>query len=293
MIRQMNNKNSDVIADEKLSKKTAKEPSVHKDHRIRLKRRFRQQGLESFDVHNVFELLLFFGIPIKDTNEEAHRLLDTFGGLVNVFDAPYEDLIKVKGISENSATLIKLIPQLCQMYYEMKIEDVALDNDNLTDYLGRRLVGKYIGERNEVAYLICLDNRLRILYFGKLGEGTNDSVSILTRKIVEISIRCNASSVILSHNHPTGLAMPSRRDKETTKQLYHALAGVSIKLLDHIIVARGDYLSMASGGMLSPNMMDAMRSGSSLGDEPPGSAPSNSAYDLCEEDIWEHFTKIV
>lgn len=289
----MNNKNSDILADTELSPKAVNKPSVHKEHRIRLKKRFRQQGLASFDTHNVFELLLFFGIPIKDTNEEAHRLLDTFGSLVNVFDAPYEDLIKVKGISENSATLIKLIPQLCQMYYEMKVEDIALDSDNLTDYLGRRLVGKYIGERNEVAYLICLDNRLRILYFGQLGEGTNDSVSILTRKIVEISIRCNASSVILSHNHPTGLAMPSRRDKETTKQLYHALSGVSIKLLDHIIVARGEYLSMASGGMLSPNMMDAMRSGSSLGDEQPTSMVSDSSCDWCTDEIWEHFTKIV
>ncbi|MEG0753864.1 MAG: JAB domain-containing protein, partial [Angelakisella sp.] len=207
----MNDKNSDQIVAQEPQEKTADSRHLHKGHRERLKRRFRQQGLSSFDTHNIFELLLFYGIPLKDTNEEAHRLLETFGSLVNVFDAPYEDLLKVNGISENSATLIKLIPQLCQIYYESKVEDAPFDDENITHHLGQRLVGKYIGEVNEVAYLICLDNRLRILYFGKLGEGTNDSVSILTRKIVEISIRCNASSVILAHNHPTGLAMPSRK----------------------------------------------------------------------------------
>ncbi|MEG2074707.1 MAG: JAB domain-containing protein [Angelakisella sp.] len=273
-------------------KKPEGNQSIHQGHRERLKKRFRQQGIASFDIHNVLELLLFYAIPIKDTNEEAHLLLETFGSFVNVFDAPYEDLVKVRGISENSATLIKLIPQLCQMYYELKVEDAPPDSDNIAEYLGKRLVGKYIGEVNEVAYLICLDNRLRILFFGKLGEGTNDSVSILTRKIVEISIRCNASSVILAHNHPSGLAMPSRRDRETTKQLYYALAGVSIKLLDHIIVARGEYSSMAAGGMLSPSMMDAMRSGSSLGDEHPfTSAEKND--DWQEEEFWEQFTEIV
>ncbi|MEG2086829.1 MAG: JAB domain-containing protein [Angelakisella sp.] len=240
---------------------------LHEGHRERLKKRFRANGLESFELHNILELLLCYAIPRRDVNEEAHRLVDTFGTLTNVLDAPIEELLKVEGVSLNAATLLKIVPQLCRYYYEQKVEDAPLDSDNITDYLGKRLMASYISEINEVAYLICLDNRLRILYFGKLGEGTNDSVSILTRKIVEISIRCNASSVILAHNHPTGLAIPSKKDRLTTSQIYTALAGVSIKLLDHIVVARNEYSSMAALGMLSPVFLSAQRSGTSLGEE--------------------------
>lgn len=262
----MNQKHSDDGIKPEHPKEAVRKDSVHKNHRLRLKKRFLQQGLASFEEHNAIELLLFFGIPFRDTNEEAHLLLETFGSLVNVLDAPYEELIKVKGISEHSATLLKLIPQFCSRYYDTKALDAEVAPENLVDYLGQRLKAKYISELNEVPYLICLDNRLRILYFGKMGEGSNDCVSINTRKIIEIAIRCNATNVILAHNHPIGLVEPSSRDRMVTRQLYHALASASLKLLDHIIVSGGDYYSMAARGMLSPSMMGPMRSGSSLGD---------------------------
>lgn len=239
----------------------------HAGHRERLKTRFLKEGLASMEPHVRFELLLGYATPRRDVNEEAHRLLDTFGNLQNVFDAPVEELAKVPGISHHTATLIKLIPAFCQLYYEAKVEDAPGEGDNLTHHLAQRLIAKTIAEVNEVAYAICLDNRLRILCFEKLGEGTASSVSILTRKIVELAIRTNATGVILAHNHPTGLPLPSPKDKNTTWQIYNALGSVSIKLLDHIILARDDYLSMASAGMLSPAFMTANRSGSSLADE--------------------------
>lgn len=254
----------------------------HSGHRERLKKRFLNQGLESFEIHNMLELLLCFGIPRRDVNEEAHRLVDTFGGFVNILDAPIEELMKVQGITESAATLLKLIPQLCNRYYSEKVADQPSDSEHLTEYLGKKLIAKYISAVNEVACVVCLDNRLRICYFGELGEGTNDSVSILTRKIVEVAIRSNASSVILAHNHPTGLAIPSSRDKQTTAQIFSALSGVSIKLLDHIIVARDEYTSMAACGMLSPTFMTARRSGSTFGEETPVLFPEED-YDWRED----------
>ena len=158
-----------------------------------------------------------------------------------------------------------MIPQICARYYEEKVADMATTEDNIIDYLAARLIAKFVSEVNEAMYLVCLDNRLKVIYFGKLGEGTADAVSILTRKIVEIAIRTNATSVILSHNHPTGLALPSRKDRLTTTQLYNALGGVSIKLLDHIIVAGDEYISMAQKGLLNPTIMSAQRSGGTFG----------------------------
>ena len=239
----------------------------HAGHRERLKARFRKGGLEAMEPHTRFELLLCYGIPRRDINEEAHRLLDTFGSLQNIFDAPLEELTKVEGITESAATLIKMIPAFCQLYYEAKVEDGPGEGDNLTHVLAQRLIAKTIAEVNEVAYAVCLDNRLRILCMEKLGEGTASSVSILTRKIVELAIRSNATGVILAHNHPTGMAMPSPKDKNTTWQIYNALAAVSVKLLDHLILARNEYLSMASAGMLSQAFMTSNRSGHSLADE--------------------------
>lgn len=258
-----------------------KDKNPHAGHRERIKKRFRTQGLGSFELHNRLELLLCYGIPRRDVNEEAHALVDTFGGLVNILDAPIEELVKVKGISLSAATLIKMIPEFCSLYYEEKAADKPSDTDNLTQYLAEKLMARYISELNEVAYVVCLDNRLRILCFEKLGEGTNDSVSILTRKIVEVAIRCNASSVILSHNHPAGIAVPSQRDRQTTWQILTALASVSIRLLDHIIVARDAYTSMAANGMLSQGLGSANRSGGYFG-ETPAELYSDEDYDWRE-----------
>ncbi len=239
----------------------------HGGHRNRVLKRFLQHGISELEPHNVLELLLFYAIPRRDTNEIAHELIETFGSLTNVFDASIEDLCSVKGLSERSATLLKIIPQVCSQYYEEKTQHQPYNEDNITEYIAKRLIAKYVQCTNEVSYIICLDNRMRVLYFCKIAEGSPDTVSILTRKIVEIAIRCNATNVILAHNHPTGLALPSRKDRVTTAQLYQALMGVSIKLLDHIIVAGGEYVSMAKIGMLSSASMDELRSGSTLGVE--------------------------
>ena len=78
---------------------------MHEDHRKRIKARFLTEGLENFEPHNVLELLLFYTIPQKDTNELAHTLINRFGSLAGVFDASFEDLISVNGISEHTAIL--------------------------------------------------------------------------------------------------------------------------------------------------------------------------------------------
>ena len=239
--------------------------NIHSDHRARMKERFRRESLDSFDEHNVLELLLFYTIPMKDTNPLAHKLINTFGSLSKVFDATIDDLMMVEGIQTHAATFIKMIPQICSRYYLEKVTITAHTEDNVINYIAQQLIAKFLPEVNEVMYLICLDNSLKVICFQKLGEGTTDAVSILTRKILEISIRSNANSVIIAHNHPTGLALPSKKDRQTTTQLYNTLNGVSIKLLDHIIVAGKDYFSMAQKGQLSPNMMSALRSGSTFG----------------------------
>ncbi len=239
--------------------------NVHKGHRQRAKRRFLEQGLEDLPVHNVLELLLYYGLPRQDTNEIAHALEERFGSLSGVLDAPVEELVRVPGISEHTAVLFKLIPAICSRYLEEK-NDLS-GTGNVMDAIAQKLVARYVGKTTEVVYLVCVDNKLRVLFLGPVSEGSTDAVNILTRKIVEIALRHNASGVILAHNHPNGLAIASRQDILTTIRLSDALRPISLRLLDHIVVSGDDYTSMRESGMLTEEFMSSLRSGGAGGEE--------------------------
>lgn len=221
---------------------------MHEGHRERVKAKFLQNGLDNFESHNILELLLYNVIPRKDTNIIAHKLLDTFGSLSGVFDAPYEELLKVEGIGSSAATLIKLIPQLCRHY----LDDKQHDKNRIynTESAGKMLLHKYIGRTNEVVVLLLLDSKGRQIYCGVVNEGSVNTVPIYVRRIMELAVRYNAAAAILSHNHPSGNTMPSAGDISSTKEVYKALAVVHVRLNDHIIVVDGDYFSMADSGLM-------------------------------------------
>ena len=108
---------------------------------------------------------------------------------------------------------------------------------------------KFVGRTNEVVYLACLDNKKKLLYCDILTEGTIDSAPITVRRIVEVAMRVAAASVVVAHNHPQGFALPSNDDIATTIKLRNALDAVSVQLLDHIIVAQDDFVSLADSGL--------------------------------------------
>lgn len=223
--------------------------SVHEGHRQRLKDRFLKSGLDDFEAHNVLELLLFYAIPQRDTNELAHRLLKQFGSLSAVFNAEFDELCKVKGVGRNVATLIKMIPDLSRRY----LDDCDKKTVTLTtvDAIGEFIRPKFIGRKKEKIFLLCLDNKGSVVYGDFIIEGTINSAPMYTRNILEIVIRCSAVSVILAHNHPNGLAIPSNADFVATQTIYRALEVAKIKLIDHFIFAGSDYVSMRSSGFFT------------------------------------------
>ncbi len=222
------------------------EPSIHKGHRERLKKRFLEGGLDDFTDIQALELLLFYAIPQKDTNPIAHDLLDSFGSLSQVLEASPEELKKVKGISDHAATLLTLVTQLSR-YYQV---DCAKQVKCLTtlDDCGEYLVPYFFGRNQETVFLLCLDAKCKVLCCKEVGEGSVNSASISIRKIVETALAANATTVVLAHNHPSGIALPSAEDLETTRRVAAALQAVEINLADHIVVAEGDYVSMAQSG---------------------------------------------
>lgn len=222
-------------------------PSEHDGHRKRLKERFIKSGLDDFEPHNVLELVLFYSIPRKDTNPLAHRLIDHFGSLSAVFDAKPEDLMKVEGVSENTAALLSMIPQVARRYLEDKV-DPANSVTGLDD-VGRYLLPKFVGRTVETIILAALDNKNRIISCNIVAEGENTRVSISKRKVMEEAMRVGAVKVILAHNHPRGFAVPSQEDIYLTEEMYALLDSVGIELVDHMVFAEDDFVSMAASGI--------------------------------------------
>ena len=220
---------------------------LHDGHRQRLIQRFLEEDLDNFEPHNVLELLLFYAIPRKDTNELAHVLMDTFGSLKGVFDAPYEELIKVTGIGPNTAALLKLVPSLTRTYYSSDARSVILDTSEKS---GEYFLPYYIGQTEEVVRLACLDAGGKVISNQILHRGSANAAEVNIRKIVNIALRDSAMGVIMAHNHPGGLPLPSEEDVATTKSIREALMPMGILLMDHIIVAGQDYVSMARSGII-------------------------------------------
>lgn len=213
--------------------------NLHEGHRQRLKNRFNETGLSNFEAHNILELLLFYSIPRKDTNEIAHNLLDHFGTLSGVFDAEFEELLNVTGIKENSATLIKLVPAIAREYLDSKHgKDKKFDT---AEKLGDYLVDKYFGETREIVYAVFLNNSFEVLATVKIHEGTVNSAHVSARKIVDHFVKYNASMVVLAHNHPNGSICPSMEDIETTRQLLSAFQAIDISLIEHFVVSGSEY----------------------------------------------------
>jgi len=220
--------------------------SIHEGHRGRLKKRFLEYGLESFEDHSVLELLLFYALPRSDVNPIAHALINKFGSLAAVFDAPLEELARVPGIGVNTAEYIKLIPQVSRRYLMSRASfDDILDS---TKKAGAYLLPRFYAERDEIVYLVCLDAKCKVLNCKLLFRGSVNSAGVSIRKIVENALVYNSTSVIIAHNHTSGIAVPSEEDKITTRRIQEALRAVDITLSDHIIVADDDFVSLADNG---------------------------------------------
>lgn len=226
--------------------------TIHKGHRQRLKDRFLKEGLDNFDELYVLELLLYYCIAQKDTNSIAHALLDYFGSLTAVFEATPEELQKVPGIGPHVATFLTLIPQVGR-YYQIKCAETG-DILHTIDQCGNYLVPYFYGRENETVFLLCLDAKCKVLGCKLVGEGSVNSANIPIRRVVEIALNANATTVVLAHNHPSGLALPSADDIQTTLRVAKAMDAVEITLADHIVVADNDFVSLSQSGFYRPGM---------------------------------------
>lgn len=216
----------------------------HEGHRKRVLIDFLERGFgDSTPPHKIIEMLLFFSIPRKDTNDLAHELVDRFGSISGILDAPEQELLKIKGITLNTVALFKLILPLTRIYRTEKQSN--RNKFSSMDEICQFLLAKYIGYTTEVVSVTSFDSSGRMLGFDILGEGSVTAVGISNRRIAEIVLTRNAACAVMAHNHPGGLALPSREDITATETVAETLKRLNIVLLDHIIIAGDDYVSLA------------------------------------------------
>ena len=222
----------------------------HDGHRLRIRDRFRKEGcdLDHFEPHNILELVLFYCTPQKDTNQLAHLLMDEFGSLSGVLDAPCEELMKVNGVGEYTATFLKMIPALFRVYEQDRIKDDMILNSaaKAKNYF----IPKFIGRTEKLVFVACLDSEGKVKCCEIVNHGTVSAATVNVRKIAEYVMRYNATNVVIAHNHPYGLAVASPEDIMTTDAIYYALQLIGIDLTDHIIVAKDNAVSLAEIGVI-------------------------------------------
>lgn len=218
-----------------------KKENVHKGHRERMRKGFFNRGFEGLQDHEVLEMLLYFGIPQRNTNEIAHNLIHHFGSFSAVLEADKADLIKHPYITENVAFLIKMILPLYKRYMEVATEKaVLIETEDMVEFLR----AKYADTNNECVYALFLDPKHRLIACRKLNEGDVSTSLFDLRKLASYALETKATFVVISHNHPNGITLPSREDIAMTENAYRLLSSLKVKLLDHIIVSKTSYNSM-------------------------------------------------
>ena len=232
------------------SKKSANENplnNIHKNHRTRLRNQFIQNGIDALTDIQKLELLLFYTIPQRDTNPLAHKLLNEFGSLAGVMSAGYNELIKIDGIKENSATLIKFFGSMLNYCARPEGDDFLDSSEKAREYATKYFTHVAV----EQFYVFCLTNSNKVKKAFLINTGLTSEVNVQIRNITEKSLETNCTRIIIAHNHPMGRAVMSGQDCRFTFSLLCSCVLNNIELIDHIIVGTDRTISLYEQGILA------------------------------------------
>ncbi len=220
--------------------------SIHSGHRERMRKRFLETGLEGFQPHEVLELLLFYGIPRKDTNPTAHLLLERFGSLHSVLSANPEDIMQTPGVTKNAAVLLTLFREV--LHYDAFDQQKGIQLDSYSKVCSY-FTDLYQYEEKEIVRVALLDQKLHVIRCETVAEGHPSAAQFSVRRLTELAYRANCNTIILAHNHPRGTAAVSSEDIAVTRQLIPILQSCAIALADHVVVSGKTAVSMRERGV--------------------------------------------
>ena len=212
----------------------------------KLIRRFLIRNPDGLTDKEVLYLLL--RLTSDDAQTLTDRLMEAYPTIAHLMEASTEDLNAIEGMDEDSVLLLRLVPELHRRYFLSRshVETRLKDSHDF----GTFLLPYFYGARDEMVYLLMLDAAGRVLNCRLIGHGSVNSANVPFRKLVQEALTANASAVVLAHNHPSGIALPSQEDYEITLRLRETLDAVDVLLIDHIVVADDDFVSMRDSGYL-------------------------------------------
>lgn len=221
-----------------------KTENIHAGHRKRMLESYAISGADPFHEHEILEMLLFYCIPRRDTNDIAHELLKEFKSLADVVTADREQLMLVDHIGEASATYLNLIGEAFKFCQRSKRSDtVTLETyQERCEYFLHQL--QYESAK-EIFMVACLDDGMHLQKCSRLKNGSCDRVDFDPRILAQHVLSSSCSNVIIAHNHPVGDAMPSLDDILSTKNIKDTMQLLGVDLIDHIVVGNGKAYSMA------------------------------------------------
>ena len=207
------------------------------------------RGPAALSDTELLALLLRTGPAGKGVLGLAQELVDTFGGIAGLLHGRAEDLKRIKGLGgpAKRAELVAVLELARRaMAQQLRAREVFSSPDAVKHYLQLHLAR----EPHEQFAVMFLDAQNRLIELEVMFRGTLTQTSVYPREIVVRALQREAASVVLAHNHPSGTVQPSRADEALTHTVKAALALVDVRVLDHVIVAPGDALSMAERGLL-------------------------------------------
>ena len=218
------------------------------EHRKRLRERFVRGGPDGLHDYELLELLLTYAIPRVDVKPVAKGLIKRYGGLARVLDASHAELESVPGLGGASATLIRLVKELCGAYLKEGIlrRDILSAPDAVVDFSRAKIAGF----PHEAFMVIFLNTKNELIDYQVLQEGTIDRATIYPRRVIEAALSRHASGLILVHNHPSGHPDPSAEDKVLTQAIVDAARTMDIRVLDHLIVGSRGHFSFAENRLM-------------------------------------------
>ena len=235
---------------EPLKKSEQTKKHDHAGHRKRMKEKFLNFGPKIFEDHELLEMLLFYSIPQKNTNDIAHELINKFGTPRNVIEADPKMLVQTNNVKDNTVMLFSLISEIYR-------RDVVTLPTEIKRYDSLSSVGEffsqyYNGLNEERFCALLLDGSMRLIEFLEIESSSKNSVTIDPAAFARSAVFANASNVIIAHNHPAGASLPSNADRELTSILETTLSAVKISLVEHIIVGEVGYTPTMQIRLSSP-----------------------------------------
>jgi DNA repair protein RadC len=206
------------------------------------------QGPGALSDAELLAIFLRTGVKGVSAVDLARHLLNTFGSLRGLIAADQQAFCLAKGLGQAKFVQLQAVVELTQRYFAEKLHKQAVFHtaQQTKDYL----IAKLRDEPNEVFAMLLLDSQHQLLAYRPMFYGTIDGASVYPRVLVKQALADNAAAVILTHNHPSGIAEPSQADQHITQRIVNAMALLDIKVLDHLIIGDGVAVSFAERGLL-------------------------------------------